>query len=79
VKTVTVTEFKAHCLRLLEEARRTGESIEVTKRGKRLATVTPAGAEEIDWSPGKFRDAVRIVGDIEVDGRDLGIDWEAMR
>ncbi len=78
MKTISVTEFKSHCLRLLEEARTTGESIQVVKRGKPMATVVPAPSE-VQYRPGMFKDSVRIVGDIMVDGTDLGIQWEAMQ
>lgn len=33
-KMIGAAEFKAHCLRLMEEANRTGETIVITKRGK---------------------------------------------
>jgi len=56
----------------------TGESIEVLKRGKPLATVVPA-ASEVVYRPGQFRDTVQIVGDILVDLEDLGVEWEAMK
>ncbi len=78
MKQVNVTEFKSHCLQLLEEARRTGEPIEVIKRGKPLATVTPAPSTAT-YRPGMFRDSVKIVGDILVDGSNLGIEWDAMK
>ena len=32
-RTIKATEFKAHCLRLMEEVARTGEEIVITKRG----------------------------------------------
>ena len=41
LKQVNVSEFKAVCLRLLEEVRQTGESIEILKNGKPLAMVSP--------------------------------------
>jgi antitoxin (DNA-binding transcriptional repressor) of toxin-antitoxin stability system len=63
---------------MLEEARITGEPIEVLKRGKPLATVLPAPTQ-IEYRPGKFKDSVRITGDILVDGADLEIQWEAMK
>ncbi len=78
MKQVNVTEFKSHCLQLLEEARRTGEPIEVIKRGKPLATVIPAPSTAT-YRPGMFRDSVKIVGDILVDGSNLGIEWDAMK
>lgn len=39
---VSVTEFKAKCLDLLEDVSTKGDTITVTKRGKPLATVSPA-------------------------------------
>jgi prevent-host-death family protein len=43
MKLVAVSEFKSHCLSLLEDVARTGEPILVTKRGKPLARITPSG------------------------------------
>ncbi len=77
MKSISVTEFKSHCLQLLEEARLTGEPIEILKHGKPLATVTPA-VSAIRYEPGMFRDSAKIVGEILVDGVDLGITWEAL-
>jgi prevent-host-death family protein len=38
-KMIGAAEFKAHCLRILDEVQRTGESVTVTKRGKPVAEV----------------------------------------
>jgi prevent-host-death family protein len=38
---ITISEFKASCLRLIEQVRRTGEPILVTKNGKPAAMVVP--------------------------------------
>lgn len=43
-KMIGAAEFKAHCLRLMEEAKRTGETIVVTKRGKPFMEVKPVGS-----------------------------------
>lgn len=40
-KIVSASEFKAKCLRLIEEMQATGESITITKRGKVVAELTP--------------------------------------
>ena len=71
--TVSVTEFKTHCLRLMEQAHVSGETIEIVKRGRPFATVVPSRTQGA-YTPGQFRDIVKIVGEIQVDGRDLGID-----
>lgn len=38
---INVSEFKATCLRLLEQVRQTGESIEILKNGELLAVIHP--------------------------------------
>lgn len=41
MRTVPATEFKAHCLSLLESVAETGETIVVTKRGRPVAQLRP--------------------------------------
>lgn len=38
---ITATQFKAHCLRLLDEVAETGEALVVTKHGRPVAVVEP--------------------------------------
>lgn len=40
-KSIPATEFKAHCLALLEEVRRTRRSLLVTRHGKPVAEISP--------------------------------------
>lgn len=40
-KMVAATEFKAHCLALLEEVRQTRQPLLVTRHGKPVAEVSP--------------------------------------
>jgi prevent-host-death family protein len=40
-KMIGAAEFKAHCLRILDEVERTGEPVTITKRGKPVAQVKP--------------------------------------
>jgi prevent-host-death family protein len=40
-RTVPATEFKAHCLALLEEVRQTRQSLLVTRHGKPVAEISP--------------------------------------
>jgi antitoxin (DNA-binding transcriptional repressor) of toxin-antitoxin stability system len=42
--TVSISEFKAHCLRLSAEVARTGQKLVVTRHGKPLIEVGPAAA-----------------------------------
>jgi prevent-host-death family protein len=45
-KMIGAAEFKAHCLRILDEVERTGEAITITKRGRPIAEVKPLTKEE---------------------------------
>jgi prevent-host-death family protein len=40
-KEITATQFKARCLRLLDEVAETGETLVVTKRGRPVVRVEP--------------------------------------
>jgi len=76
MKTISVTEFKAHCLELVNEVSRTGESVVLTKRGKPTAMVVPPPVQEPKKRIlGLHRDSGRIVGDIMAP---LDEPWEAL-
>jgi prevent-host-death family protein len=52
MRTMKASEFKAKCLRVLDEVQATGEPVQVTKRGKVVAQITAAAAEpaEDKWA-----------------------------
>jgi prevent-host-death family protein len=79
VEKVAISEFKAKCLALLEQVRKTKEPIRVTRFGKPVADVIPAGpvAEPADWL-GSMADTIEILGDI-VSPVIEETDWEAPR
>ena len=62
MKTITATEFKARCLAVLDEVHSTREPMLITKRGKPVARLMPAG------KPAKFigrlKGKIKIIGDI---------------
>jgi prevent-host-death family protein len=62
---VAVSEFKATCLKLLEQVRRTGTPVLVTKRGEPIAMVVPVlpPPPQPSWL-GMGAGSARIVGDI---------------
>jgi prevent-host-death family protein len=62
MKTLTVTDFKAHALRVLAQVAKTRESIVITKRGKPLAEVIPYSTAEP--SPGRLSEALVFEKDI---------------
>jgi prevent-host-death family protein len=59
---ITATEFKARCLKLIDQVRERGEPIVITKRGRIVATLEPAGDfDEQPWR--RLRGTVRWHGD----------------
>ena len=40
-KMIGAAEFKTHCLRIMEEAKRSGETVVITKRGKPFMELKP--------------------------------------
>ena len=65
MQTIAISKFKARCLAILEEVRRTGEPVRVTRFGMPVAEIVPPkpSAEETQWM-GRSRGELRIVGDI---------------
>jgi prevent-host-death family protein len=61
---VSVTEFKAKCLALLNQIAEEGGTVTVTKRGRPLATVARAKRKPFKSSEGILAGKGRIVGDI---------------
>jgi len=46
--TMKATDFKAHCLQVMDEVARTGQPVTITKRGKPVARIVPAREEAKD-------------------------------
>jgi prevent-host-death family protein len=76
---IAISEFKAKCLALLEQVRKTKNPIRVTRFGKPVAEVVPPSptAEPADWL-GSLADTMEIVGDI-ISPVIEEKDWEASR
>jgi prevent-host-death family protein len=74
-RTIGAAEFKANCLKLMDEVEQTRQSILVTKRGRPVVRLVPAATE-----PPKLRGALAgwmtIRGDIVAPLED---EWEANR
>lgn len=56
MKTMGISHFKAHALKILDQVSRTHEEIVITKRGKPLARIIPYCKEEEKSMPGKLAD-----------------------
>jgi len=76
---VAISEFKAKCLAMLEQVRRTKKPIRITRFGEPVAEVIPPApvTAEADWL-GSMADRMEIVGDI-VSPVIEETDWEALR
>ena len=49
MKIIAAAEFKAKCLALIDRVHDEGESITITKRGRTVARLVPAGDEDRPW------------------------------
>lgn len=72
-KVLTVTEFKARCLEVIDGVATTGESVVLTRRSKIVARLVPPLATPREVSPqDTLRGTVEEVGDIVAP---VFIDW----
>jgi prevent-host-death family protein len=78
MKTLTASDFKAHCLAVLDEVARTGERVTVLKRGRPMAQIVPSVPGDARFPQQRLIGSVEILGDVvspvlEADA------WEATR
>ena len=79
MKEVAISEFKAKCLGILEEVRKTRKPVRVTRFGKPVAEVIPPSpAESTGRRLGSMVGTAKITGDI-VGPTGSWDDWEASR
>ncbi len=77
--TLAISEFKATCLAVLEEVRRTGTSVVVTKRGVPIAEIVPpstaaAGGDWIGTMRGSATFADDLIAPVAAPG-----EWDALQ
>jgi len=79
MKEVAISEFKAKCLGILEEVRKTRKPIRITRFGEPVAEVVPPTAEKTkERRLGSMAASMKILGDIVGPTGSLN-DWEAWR
>ncbi len=61
---IPASEFKARCLKLIDEVRQARKEIIITKRGKPVAKLVPVDDDEVPEIFGSMRGTVTIRGDI---------------
>ena len=70
-KEITATQFKARCLRLLDEVAETGETLIVTKHGYPVARVEPP------TPPDDLRGSVKLLVGAEEFVKPIDVAWDA--
>jgi prevent-host-death family protein len=63
VRRVPAGEFKANCLRLMDEVARQRAPLVITKRGKPVARLVPIDEGPVDLF-GRMAGTIKIIGDI---------------
>ena len=71
---IAAGEFKAKCLRLLDEVKEHGTEVVVTKRGVPIARVVPMGPQADIF--GRMKGKIEILGDII---EPIDVEWEAQK
>ena len=75
MREIKASEFKAKCLKLMDEVQRTRRGYIVTKRGKPVADIVPHQARKA--TPfGVWKGRVKITGDII---SPLDVEWDALK
>jgi prevent-host-death family protein len=71
MKSLTATEFKAKCLKIIDHLG--SEGILITKRGHPVAKIVPVGIKKIHSLYGSMKEKTLVHGDIN----STGLKWNA--
>lgn len=77
MKTMPAGQFKARCLKVMDDVQSTREPVVITKKGRPVAKLVPAEEPSDDFL-GKLSGVMKIVGDITQPVEDPDA-WEALR
>lgn len=73
IERIAAGEFKAKCLKVLDEVQRQRKQVVITKRGKAVAKLVPVG-DHAESFIGSMKGSMDILGDIVAP---LDVVWEA--
>ena len=75
MRTIKASEFKAKCLKIMDQVAESGEPVVITKNGRPVAQLGPVGrARRSIW--GLHKGQIEILGDIV---EPIDVEWEANR
>lgn len=69
-------QFKAQCLKLMDQVQQTHEEIIITKHGKPVAKLVPVQEAQADSIIGFMKGSVQVTGDIVAP---LDEEWEVLQ
>ena len=72
MKSISVSEFKAKCLALIDQVDKTRQPLRITRHGRPVAELIPAGPDRKRKFLGAMVGTGKIVGDIVSPVIDLG-------
>jgi prevent-host-death family protein len=78
MKSIPISEFKAKCLGLIEQVDKTRQPLRITRHGRPVAELVPAGPDRKRKFLGDMAGTVEILGDIVSPVIDLD-EFEAYR
>jgi len=71
---ISAAQFKAECLKLMDQVAKTRQPIVITKHGRPVAQLAPV-SEESDSLFGYMRNTLKVDGDVEAP---VDIEWSAL-
>lgn len=74
---ISVSEFKAHCLRIVDEVATKRREVVITKRGRRVARLVPAEEELPDEALDRLRGT--LVEGLRLADFETGAVWRSSR
>ena len=75
MKSIKASEFKAKCLKLMDQVAETGETLVITKNGNPVAELRPI-KKRVDTLFGLHKGQIHIKGDII---SPIDVEWEALK
>jgi prevent-host-death family protein len=73
MRTIKASEFKAKCLKIMDEVAESGESVIITKHGVPVSELVPVKKSRNDLF-GAMKGQITILGDIIAP---IDVEWEA--